>query len=156
MVKIRIGIRIKKWKILKEEVLKRKGDVICRVVENTSQYEITPNILKFVEFSSVLYTDEWQGYNDIAEIYTRFSVDHSKKQFVDGDIYTNTIEGFWSILKRGIIGIYHHMSKKHLQLYANEFAFRYNTRQISEGSRFKLFLCNAEKKLTYQNIIAVA
>lgn len=48
------------------------------------------------------------------------------------------------------------MSKKHLQLYANEFAFRYNTRQISEGSRFKLFLCNAEKKLTYQNIIAVA
>lgn len=79
-----------------------------------------------------------------------------KKQFVDGDIYTNTIEGFWSILKRGIIGIYHHMSKKHLQLYANEFAFRYNTRQISEGSRFKLFLCNAEKKLTYQNIIAVA
>ena len=86
----------------------------------------------------------------------RFSVDHSKKQFVDGDIYTNTIEGFWSILKRGIIGIYHHMSKKHLQLYANEFAFRYNTRQISEGSRFKLFLCNAEKKLTYQNIIAVA
>lgn len=137
-------------------VLQRKGDVICRVVENTSQYEITPNILKFVEFSSILYTDEWQGYNDIAEIYTRFSVDHSKKQFVDGDIYTNTIEGFWSILKRGIIGIYHHMSKKHLQLYANEFAFRYNTRQISEGSRFKLFLCNAEKKLTYQNIIAVA
>lgn len=137
-------------------MLQRKGDVICRVVENTSQYEITPNILKFVEFSSVLYTDEWQGYNDIAEIYTRFSVDHSKKQFVDGDIYTNTIEGFWSILKRGIIGIYHHMSKKHLQLYANEFAFRYNTRQISEGSRFKLFLCNAEKKLTYQNIIAVA
>ena len=60
-----------------------------------------------------------QGYNDIAEIYTRFSVDHSKKQFVDGDIYTNTIEGFWSILKRGIIGIYHHMSKKHLQLYAD-------------------------------------
>ena len=63
-------------------MLQRKGDVICRVVENTSQYEITPNILKFVEFSSVLYTDEWQGYNDIAEIYTRFSVDHSKSNLL--------------------------------------------------------------------------
>lgn len=70
-------------------MIHRKGNVICRVVENTSQYEITPNILKFVKFSSILYTDEWQRYSDIAKFYTRFSVDHSKKQFVSGDIYTN-------------------------------------------------------------------
>ena len=81
-------------------------------------------------------------------------MDHGKGQYVDGRIYTNTIEGFWSILKRGIIGIYHHLSRKHLQLYANEFVFRYNTRKMSAYSRFRLFLRNANNVISYQKIIA--
>ena len=138
-------------------MLQRKGNVICRVMKDTSQKEITPHILEFVDRNyTVLYTDEWQGYNAVDKLYYHYSIDHGKGQYVDGRIYTNTLEGFWSIFKRGIIGIYHHLSRKHLQLYVNEFTFRYNTRKISEGSRFNLLLCNIDKKLTYQKIIAIA
>ncbi|MBS5825477.1 MAG: IS1595 family transposase [Clostridium argentinense] len=135
-------------------MLQRGGDVICRVVANTSRHQITPNILKFVKRTATLYTDEWQGYSEVSKMYSHYSVDHGKKQYVDGNVYTNTLEGFWSIFKRGIIGIYHKVSRKHLQLYVNEFVFRYNTRKISESSRFNLLLCNIKYKLTYQKIIA--
>lgn len=135
-------------------MLQRGGDVICRVVENTSKYQITPNILKFVKPTATLYTDEWLGYYEVAEMYSHYSVNHGKKQYANGNVYTNTIEGFWSIFKRGIIGIYHKVTRKHLQRYVNEFAFRYNTRKISDNNRFNLLLCNIYYRLTYQQIIA--
>ena len=135
-------------------MLQRKGKVICRVIKNTSRSELTPNILKFIDLSAIIYTDEWQGYNEVSEMYEHYFVDHSRHQYADGDLYTNTIEGFWSLLKRGIIGIYHHLSRKHLQLYVNEFCFRYNTRKISSFSRFNLLLRNSNYKFTYQQIIA--
>lgn len=123
--------------------------------ENTSQKELTPKILEFVKRDyTVLYTDEWLGYNAVDKMFYHYSVDHGKGKYVDGRIYTNTIEGFWSIFKRGIIGIYHHISKKHLQLYANEFTFRYNTRKIKDSSKFKLLLRNSYFKITYLDIIA--
>ena len=124
-------------------------------IENTSQKELTPKILEFVKRDyTVLYTDEWLGYNAVDKMFYHYSVDHGKGKYVDGRIYTNTIEGFWSIFKRGIIGIYHHISKKHLQLYANEFTFRYNTRKIRDSSKFKLLLRNSYFKITYLDIIA--
>ena len=135
-------------------MLQRKGKVICRVIKNTSRSELTPNILKFIDLTAIIYTDEWQGYNEVSEMYEHYFVDHSKHQYADGDVYTNTIEGFWSLLKRGIIGIYHHLSRKHLQLYVNEFCFRYNTRKISSFSRFNLLLRNSNYKFTYRQIIA--
>lgn len=114
-----------------------------------------PKILEFVKRDyTVLYTDEWLGYNAVDKMFYHYSVDHGKGKYVDGRIYTNTIEGFWSIFKRGIIGIYHHISKKHLQLYANEFTFRYNTRKIKDSSKFKLLLRNSYFKITYLDIIA--
>lgn len=135
-------------------MLQRKGKVICRVIKNTSKYELTPKILEYIDSAAILYTDEWQGYNEVAEMYEHYSVDHSRGQYADGDICTNTIEGFWSLLKRGIIGIYHHLSREHLQFYVNEFCFRYNTRKISDFSRFNLLLRNIKFQLTYQQIIA--
>lgn len=135
-------------------MLQRKGKVICRVIKNTSRSELTPNILKFIDLTAIIYTDEWQGYNEVSEMYEHYFVDHSRHQYADGDVYTNTIEGFWSLLKRGIIGIYHHLSRKHLQLYVNEFCFRYNTRKISSFSRFNLLLRNSNYKFTYRQIIA--
>lgn len=135
-------------------MLQRKGKVICRVIKNTSRSELTPNILKYIDLTAIIYTDEWQGYNEVSEMYEHYFVDHSRHQYADGDVYTNTIEGFWSLLKRGIVGIYHHLSRKHLQLYVNEFCFRYNTRKISSFSRFNLLLRNSNYKFTYQQIIA--
>jgi hypothetical protein len=75
----------------------------------------------------------------VKKIYAHSQVDHSRGRYVNGDVTTNTIERFWSILKRGIIGIYHHASCKYLQLYANEYEFRYNTRKQSDMDRFYLF-----------------
>lgn len=135
-------------------MLERKGDVVARVVKNTSQTELTPKILEFADKSAVLYTDEWHGYNAVDKLYSHFSVDHSHGQYGIGSIHTNSIEGFWSLLKRGYVGIYHYMSSKHLQQYVNEFVFRYNTRRINELNRFNLLLCNAEYRITYKKLTA--
>ena len=67
-------------------------------------------------------------------------------------IHTNSIEGFWSLLKRGVIGIYHSMSGKHLQRYLDEFVFRYNTRVMSENFRFDRMLNNIDYRLTYAEL----
>lgn len=135
-------------------MVERKGNVIARVIKNTSQKEITPKIIEFVERNAILYTDEWHGYNTVDKMYFHFCVDHGRGQYGIGRVNTNTIEGFWTLLKRGYIGIYHYMSPKHLQRYVNEFVFRYNTRKISEFNRFNLLLCNIEYQTTYNKLTA--
>jgi transposase-like protein len=78
---------------------------------------------------SVLCTDEWPGYKILDPFYERGSIDHSSEQYVVGAIHINTIEGFWSLIKRGIIGNYRKVSAKYLPLYVAEFQFRYNNRE---------------------------
>ena len=82
---------------------------------------------------STLKTDEYRGYTGIDTLgYKHETVNHGEKEYVNGDTHTNTIEGFWSQLKRSINGTYHFVSPKYLQQYVNEFAYRYNRRnQIS-------------------------
>lgn len=70
----------------------------------------------------------------------------------DGIIHTNTVEGFWSLLKRGIIGIYHSVSSQHLKLYVDEFVFRYNGHRLSEYARFEKAIKNVEGRLLYKVI----
>lgn len=72
---------------------------------------------------------------------------------MSGIVYTNTSEGFWPLLKRGIIGIYHFTTRKLLQKYMDEFIFRYNTRDNFTRNRFNSFLCNMENRLTYSELI---
>ena len=85
-------------------------------------------------------------------MYDYIIVKHNQGQYVNGRIHTNTIKGFWSLLKRGIFGIYHFTSKKHLQMYVDEFVFRYNTRKGSESARFNLLLNNIENRITYKEL----
>ena len=135
-------------------MLERGGNMIARVVKNTSSKQLTPLICKTIKRTATLYTDEWSGYNKAGKRYTRHIVDHSKHQYVNGNVHTNTIEGFWSILKRGVIGIYHKPTRKHLQKYVNEFVFRRNTRNLSDNERFNLVLANAGNyHLTYKQLI---
>lgn len=134
-------------------MVERGGRLIAQVIADTSRKSITPVVLKSVTLSSTIYTDEWHGYNIVKGIYKHDFVDHGRKQYVQGDVYTNTMEGFWSILKRGIIGIYHFTSRKHLQRYVDEFVFRYNSRSLTESERFNLFLHNMEHRLTYKELI---
>lgn len=82
------------------------------------------------------------------------SVDHSKYEFLRGDVHTNTLEGFFSIFKRGLVGVYQHMDKKHLDRYFAEFDFRMNTREklgINDAQRMGLAVAGAKgKRLTYK------
>jgi transposase len=83
-----------------------------------------------VDRSASLYSDELAVYRYAPKFgYRHRKVNHGKKEYVRGDIHTNTIEGFWSQLKRSIVGTHHSVSRKHLQKYVNEFSFRYNHRK---------------------------
>jgi transposase-like protein len=76
----------------------------------------------------LLATDSWPGYSDYLRALPHGKVDHHKRQYVVGAVHTNTIEGFWSIFKRGVVGTFHKVSAKYLPLYVAEFQFRYNNR----------------------------
>ena len=82
--------------------------------------------------SGIIISDEFRGYNSVSmNGYKHERVDHTQEYAV-GDIHTNSIESFWAVLKRGIMGIYHHVSTKYLQFYVNEFAFRWNNRESDD------------------------
>ncbi len=132
-------------------MLQRGGKVIAKVVSDTTVKSLRPHIDKYVARGSTICTDEW-NYGNLNEHYNHWQVFHASKVYAVGDNYTNTIEGFWSHLKRMIIGVYHNVSRKHLQLYINEQCFRYNTRKISEKERFDLLLQNIGKRLGYTNL----
>ena len=108
--------------------VQRKGNVVARVLEwvgsDTCQAFVREVVSNRV---SLLATDESRVYQGLAE-YNHQSVDHSRKQYVVGAVHTNTIEGFWSIFKRGCVGTFHEMSAKYMPLYVAEFQFRYNNR----------------------------
>jgi transposase-like protein len=142
-------------KLVNEKVTLIPSKVRCQVVQDTKSGSLKPVIYQNVKEGSTLVSDEWHGYRGLSYSYDHRIVDHGRKEYVNanGDT-TNAMEGFWTWLKRSYIGIYHFMSRKHLQLYANEMAFRYNTRLYSECERLKFFLSNCNRKLTYKILIA--
>jgi hypothetical protein len=81
-------------------------------------------------------------------------VNHLEDEYARGDIHTNTIEGYFSLLKRGIYGIYHSVSPKHLHRYCDEFAYRYNVRKGTEEGKFNWAFLTCNSRLTYKNLIA--
>lgn len=134
-------------------MVERNGKLNAKKVEDTKARTLTSEIVQVVKETAVMYTDEYLGYNSLKRIYGHAFVKHNSGEYVNGRIHTNTIEGFWSLLKRGIIGIYHFTSKKHLQMYVDEFVFRYNTREHTESDRFNLILANSTFRLTYKELI---
>lgn len=101
-----------------------------------------------------LITDELGVYRTLnREFQNHEHVNHSRHEYVRGDIHTNTVEGFFSLLKRGINGTFHHVSKGHLHRYCSEFEFRYNNRiavGVNDSERARLVVRGAEsKRLTY-------
>lgn len=110
--------------------VERDGKIKTKVVLNVRKLTLMPLIKDMVAANSVIVTDESNSYNDVKKIgHLHESINHSKGQYVDGDVHTNTIEGFWSQFKRSVHGTYHSVSKKHLQLYLDEFSFRYSHRK---------------------------
>jgi transposase-like protein len=113
--------------------VKRKGNVIARVVENVRADTLVEFVREAVSHKvSLLCTDQWTGYKKLNKEYPHAVIDHAKGQYVIGAVHTQTIEGFWSIFKRGVMGTFHKMSAKYMPLYVAEFQFRYNNRENAD------------------------
>ncbi len=108
----------------------RKGSVIARVIRKVNSETLVGFVRAAVSHKvSLLCTDQYRGYDPLNGEFPRGVVNHSAGEYVIGAIHTNTIEGFWSLFKRGIMGSYHKVSAKYLPLYVAEFQFRYNNRK---------------------------
>lgn len=105
------------------------GRVVARVAGDTSKKTLHGLAKEYILPSSTVFTDDYSAYDGLEKQgYTHKRIRHSAKVYVVGDIHTNTIEGFWSTVKRGIGGVYHNVSAKYLQTYLNEYCYRYNRR----------------------------
>jgi transposase len=110
-------------------MVERKGDVLTRQIPDRQGVHIIPQVRRWVVEGSRVMTDDAQVYNGLdIQGYAHESVNHSAEEYVRGDAHTNTIESFWSMLRRSINGTYIHVSKKHLQKYLWEFEYRHNLR----------------------------
>ncbi len=135
-------------------MVERSGIVKLLKMNGVTKEDIQKAVLDNVAIGSKVMTDEYAAYNALNSFYSHDSISHSMGQYVSGDVHTNTLEGFFSLLKRGIIGIYHFVSAKHLERYLHEFAFRYNLRAQKNGVGFNVMLGNCKGRLTYKGLIS--
>ena len=131
------------------------NQVFAQVIPDTKGKTLKPIIKKMVAEGSIVVTDEWKGYNGVSKDFFHVALNHKGKEYVRGAFHTNGIENFWSHMKRGIYGVYHHASPKHLHRYCDEFSFRYNSRKANEVERFDVSLMKTDNfRLTYKQLIA--
>jgi hypothetical protein len=136
-------------------IVETGGNVFVKVSEWVSKKQVKGLIDSNIQKGSIMVTDGYAMYAYLknSKEFTHVVVDHSKGEYVKGGFHTNGIENFWSLLKRGIIGIFHQVSPWHLQRYCDEFAARYNTRKIKDHQRFDLALQNSQGRLKYADLI---
>lgn len=126
-------------------VMERKGRVHAIVANNATRATLHGIAQERILPETTVYTDDWSGYHGLDQVgYPHRRINHSAKVYVVGDIHTNTIEGFWSLVKRGLGGVYHAVSQKYLQSYLNEYSFRYNRRD-SVTPMFSLMLARVSE-----------
>jgi transposase len=132
-------------------MVEREGRVKATVVPTpVTSGNILPHIRKRILPSSMIFTDEAQFYHPLKAMgYEHGRVNHSAQVYVSGDAHVNTIEGFWSLTKNGIRGVYHNVSHKYLQMYLNEYAFRFNRRKaLGRHHMFDAFLNRITKTVS--------
>jgi len=134
-------------------IIERGGKVYALPVRKTDAETIQSIVTQTVATGVKVYTDEYRPYNALNKSWDREVVNHGAGEYVNGKAHTNNIENFWSHFKRTIIGTYFQISEQHLESYVNEFSYRYNNRKLTDGSRFDITLANAEKRLTYKELI---
>lgn len=109
-------------------MIQRGGEIRAQVVERVSMATVENNIKEYAAKGSQIISDDFLSYARIGKMFPHKSVSHARGEYVKGDAHTNSIESFWALFKRGYHGIYHHMSRKHMQKYVDEFTFRFNRR----------------------------
>jgi transposase-like protein len=121
-------------------MVQRGGRVAAVTVENAQRATLLPIVQERILPRSTVYTDYFSTYRPLKGMgYCHGRVNHAERVYVSGSVHTNTIEGFWSLVKRGLDGVFHGVSKRHLQGYLNEYVWRYNQRHDAEG-RFRALL----------------
>jgi transposase-like protein len=138
-------------------LVERHGSVKTRPVANVTGKTLKGVIRSKVSRSAKIITDENPSYRGLRNRFHggHHTVCHSKGEYVRGNIHSNTVEGFFSIVKRGLHGIYHAVSKEHLHRYLAEFEFRYNYRALEDGERTIQAIRGADgKRLTYKQAVA--
>lgn len=135
-------------------LVERGGELRAKKIRHLRADEIKSEIRKHVAPNARLLTDQYKGYLGLDREYRHEIVDHGRGQYVNGDVHTNTLEGWFALLKRGVTGTFHHVSDQHLDRYVDEFVFRYNARKIKDGERMAKTISKvAGKRLIYKEIV---
>jgi transposase-like protein len=134
-------------------LLERRGEVRAVVVPDTKRKSLHGEVTKHVEAGSTVYSDALRSYRTLDEEYNHNVINHAEK-YVDGQIHTNGIENFWSLLKRTIGGTYVSVEPFHLFRYLDEQTFRFNNRKANDAYRFDLAVSQiVGKRLMYKSLI---
>ena len=135
-------------------LVERGGRVRSQVVRHVTGKNLKAVLNKHVVPTATIMTDDFRGYRKATKGFAaHHAVNHSAGEYVRGLAHTNSVEGFFSLLKRGVVGTFHHISEQHLPLYLAEFDHRYNLRGVSDGERTDAGLAKVEgKRLTYHPV----
>ncbi len=118
-------------------ILERNGSVIARVENQYRGKQVRDMVLENVDISnSKLYTDEYKIYSRLGNLAPHQTVNHGKLEYVRGDVHTNTIEGYWALVKRAWYGQHHHYTKRYTPLYIAEASFKFNNRKETSENIF--------------------
>lgn len=133
-------------------LLERHGRVRTMVIEGATRATLQPRVRQHVEAGSSLYSDSHPGYDNMDDTYIRGVINHAER-YVDGQIHTNGMENYWSLLKRGLKGTYISVEPFHLFRYLDEQSFRFNNRKENDAYRFDLAVTQiVGKRLTYSQL----
>lgn len=136
--------------VLERSDVKQGSRVHAQIIQAPDKKNLSAVIKKEVEEFSMLYTDAWKGYNGLTTEYLHQFVDHAVCYAI-GQVHTNGIENFWSLLKRALKGTYISVEPFHLTRYVDEQAWRFNNRRFKDGERFQIAMCQVSgKRLTYE------
>jgi len=128
----------------------RGGELRARKIDHVSAQTLKAELRKHVAKSATIVTDQFPVYNGLDKEFAGHEVvDHSAGEYVRGEAYTNTVEGWFALLKRGVNGTFHHVSEQHLDRYVDEFVFRYNRRNVTDAQRAVMAVKGIEGKHLY-------
>lgn len=133
--------------------LERGGNVVATVITSTSTATLDGFAHAVIAPGAKVSTDEHAGYRHLGRTFDHGVVRHGSGEYSVNGVHTNGIEGYWSLLKRQIVGIHHFVSPKHLNRYVSESAWRFNLRSMGEGERVNALLASANGRLRYKELI---
>ena len=136
----------------------RGGNTVAKLIPSTGALALHGAVQKYVAPGTQVMTDDFSGYTSMPKIgFQHETVIHSKDEYVRGNVHTNSIESVWAVMKRGMHGVYHHASKKHLGRYMDEFTFRLNAGNVERHTMERLdslIMAAAGKRITFERLTA--